>query len=450
MNYTKDFAQYLYSIANRKNADDDLLKCKHSLLDYLGAAVAGMEMQRSKITTLLKFLQSDSGICTVIGTGIKMPPPTAALINGICAHVAEMDDGTRFGMMHPGAPVFSALLAIAEQKNLDSNGFYRGVITGYEAAIRLSSAIQPGHKEKGFHATGTCGSVGAACGVVAALGGELHEMEAAIAAAATGAGGLLKAIDDNSEMKPLNVGRAAENGLVAAYAALSGFIPPRDVLGSPRGVFEIFAKKFSPNMLIPSGNMNLAIYETYMKPYAACRHCHPAIEAALELVRTHGISFESIEGISVETYKWAVAGHDHVVVDSICSAKMSIPFSVASALVCRSGGMEAFYPDMLIHPEVVRLTGMVSVHENPVFTGLVPGKRPARVSISTTDGIFTAEVNLPKGEPETALQDDEVREKFRSLCSFAGMTSDAIDDTIRKVYSFEYTVTDILNSLRVV
>ena len=36
---------------------------------------------------------------------------TAALINGLNSHVAEMDDGVRFGMIHPGAPLFSSFIA---------------------------------------------------------------------------------------------------------------------------------------------------------------------------------------------------------------------------------------------------------------------------------------------------------------------------------------------------
>lgn len=407
-------------------------------------------MQRQTLTRLLDLLGNNEGICTVIGTSKRVHQQTAALINGMSAHVAEMDDGTRFGMMHPGAPVISALLAITEEKRLDGTALIRGLITGYEAAIALSSAIQPGHKEKGYHATGTCGSVGAACGVVAALGGKVQDMEAAIAAAATGAGGLLKAIDDDSELKPLNVGRAAQNGLVAALVALAGFSPPCDVLGAHRGFFSVLAGAVDETRLIPSSSESLSLHRVYMKPYAACRHCHPSIEAALLMCKMHSISPESIQGITVNTYKWAVAGHDHVVAESVSSAKMSIPFSVAAAIVCKSGGMEAFSPELLVHPEILRLAKSVIVRENPSFTDMVPEKRPAEVHITTSYGSFSHLVELPKGEPETALRDDEVKEKFISLCTFGKLSRKGINKTIDTLYTLEETGAAFITTLRMV
>ena len=298
---TTRFAQHLFSVSNRTFTNKDILQAKRCLLDYCGAAVAGVEMYRSLLVRLLDQMGRHDGRCTVIGLPDCVPMQMAAMLNGMSAHVAEMDDGTRFGMMHPGAPVISALLAVAEEKALDGKAFIRGLITGYEAAITLASAIQPGHKEKGYHATGTCGSIGAACGVIAALGGSVQEIETAIAVAATGAGGLLKAIDDDSELKPINVGRAAQNGLEAALVARAGFSPPCDVLGSHRGFFSVMAGTVDDSRLIPPSSASLALYSVYMKPYAACRHCHPAIEAALAVCKNRDIKPESINSILVTT-----------------------------------------------------------------------------------------------------------------------------------------------------
>src|SRR5690606_28432317 len=121
----------------------------------------------------------------------KVSPYVAALVNGMHAHVAELDDGERFGMFHPGAPILSALLSVANEKNISGTAFLRGIVIGYEAAIRVASALQPGLKDQGYHATGVCGTIGAAIGIGAALGFSKQQLKGAFSAAATSASGIL-------------------------------------------------------------------------------------------------------------------------------------------------------------------------------------------------------------------------------------------------------------------
>ena len=41
-----------------------------------------------------------------------------------------------------------------------------------------------------------------------------------------------------------------------------------------------------------------------------------------------------------------------------------------------------------------------------------PRERGARVDIETSQGAYSAEVTIPKGEPENPASDDELKEKF--------------------------------------
>ena len=63
---------------------------------------------------------------------------TAALINGIASHTAELDDGVISGIIHPGTPVFSALLPYAQKHKIEGDNLLRGIIAGYEASVRLA------------------------------------------------------------------------------------------------------------------------------------------------------------------------------------------------------------------------------------------------------------------------------------------------------------------------
>ncbi len=317
-NITDLFIDSLYSLSQADYPDSVILQAKKCFLDYLGVTLSGASMNKAKYNNLLECLGSAVNDATVIGLGSKTTILNAALINGISAHVAELDDGVRFGMLHPGAPVISALLPLSEYESISGRDFIKGLITGYEAAIRLATAIQPSHKELGYHATATCGQVGAAIGAAVALQLTQSQMKNALSASVTGASGLLKVFADGSELKPYNAGQAAQNGLAAALMARAGFSGPDDILGGETGFITLNSEKHDLKHL-QDANSKYSIEKVYFKPYAACRHCHPAIEAALAIRSKYAIRPDQIETLNIRTYRWAVEGHDHAHIKGITS-----------------------------------------------------------------------------------------------------------------------------------
>ena len=204
-------------------------KAKLCLMDYLGATFAGSHFLKAKLSSYLEFTSSYSsnqGISAIGFAHISASLEAAVLVNGISAHATEMDDGSKFGMIHPGSPIISALIPLAKVHKLDGKKLLLGIIVGYEIAIRVAYAIQPSHYKRGFHPSSTCGSIGVAAGSAAMLDFSIDEIESALVAAAISSGGTLKVVSNGSQMKPLNVGQASLTGLISAITARSGFKPP--------------------------------------------------------------------------------------------------------------------------------------------------------------------------------------------------------------------------------
>jgi len=438
-NLAEKFIDDLFNLAQAGFSESVMLQAKKCLLDYLGVTLAGAKMLEEKGCRFLDYFGSTQDEATVIGFGRKANLQNAVLMNGICAHVAELDDGERFGMMHPGAPVISALLSLAEREKISGKNFLLGITVGYEAALRIADAIQPSTKERGYHATGTCGTIGAAIGVAAALEFTKSQMKDALSSAATSAAGILKVIEDESELKAFNAGQAACSGLLAATVARAGFRGPDDVLASDRGFLTVMAEQYDASRLMPNQGEPLAIEKIYMKPYAACRHCHPAIEAALKIRSKHGIRPENVKDIKVITYRWAVGGHEHTQIRGVASAKMSTPYSVAVALETGKAGLEEFLrPEYIENPKIISLANKVNVCSDDNLTALVPQKRPAIVEITTTENErYIERVDLPKGEPESPLTEDEVKEKFESLALYGKKSKKDAEEIIQRVWNIE-------------
>lgn len=421
---TDRFLRYLEAICSENIPADVYQQARKCFLDYLACAAAGANFFSDKMNAYLDGVADEVGSSSVIGYEGKRTMQTAALLNGLSAHVMELDDGHRKGAVHVGAAIFSALLSVAEKEHLDMKDVLLGAVVGYETTIRLACAVQPGNKLRGYHATGTCGTVGATMAIAAALHFDFEQMKSAFSAAVTSAAGVLEMQEDNADYKPLNVGRAAMDAVSAAYLGKVRFKPPKDALGGKRGFFAVMTDKPKTDFLTDFVKGSYCIQSIYNKPYASCRHTHSAIESAMRIRVQDGFRLDELESVCVRTYKLAVTGHDHTRVDGISSAKMSMPYSVAVSLATGKAGLDEFSEDMVSNEEILNVASKVQVVADDELTVLCPQCRAAIVEVKTKSGVFSARTDYPKGEPENPLTDEDFKEKVFGLLKFAGKSDE--------------------------
>lgn len=447
MNTTDKFVRNIFTFSKQEFPDHILHQVKRCVLDYIGVTYAGAFSVKEKMEAFISSC-STMGSCSLIGFEKKVDIYTAGLVNGFTSHTIELDDGHRFGMLHLEAPIISAMLVVAQHEKMDARQFIKGVITGYEATVRLAIAVQPKHKQKGFHATGTCGAIGVACAVAVALNFTEYEMQCAISAAATSAAGLLEVIDDASQLKPYNIAHAVSAGISAAYIGGVGFSGPDDVLAGKRGFFAVLNDEFDESALTAVADSSYAIEKIYVKPYAACRHCHSAIECGLNLSKENAIDWKKIKHVQVQTYKLGVSGHNHTLISGVSSAKMSTPYSVAAAIILQDAGVEAFREDTVNREDILTLCKCVSVVENPKLTAASPEKRGAIVTIIMDEGTeYSNRVEYPLGEPENYISDGDLEKKYKSLMRLSGVFPEEIEKISHLVWDIENSFEELLSKL---
>ena len=411
-NITDIFVNYLHALGRSRLPDAVLEQARLCLLDFESVAAAGSRILEEKESTFLSLVHKQGGSVSIVGRLEKTTMQNAAFLNAMAAHITELDDGHRKGQIHLGASVIAALLPVAEVEGLAREDVLRGIVVGYEAAVRLAMAMNPAHKLRGYHTSGTCGAVGAAVAIATAMKVSRDVLKAVVSAAASSASGLLELQEDSSELKPYNLAQAAVGGMTAAYCGLAGFRGPEDALGGRRGFLAVLTDDPHTRYLTDFNEPYCQIEKVYRKPYAACRHAHSAIEAALYLKEKAGFSVGDIEDVLVETYDMAIAGHDHKTVKGIQSAKMSIPFSVALALVKGNAGLDSYSTESVFDAVILRLADKVSLVEDSEITSWFPEKRAARVTIVMKDCSFTHLVEYPKGEPENPMSEGELTSRI--------------------------------------
>ena len=421
--------------------DSVMARARQSLLDYLAVTCAGAEFQREKLKKYCEFAQPEEGKFRAIGMGLDLALKESVFLNGLNGHALDFDDGTNSGIIHLGSPVFSLLLPLAQRYGTSVDDVLKAAVTGYEASYTMAVSIQPGHKAMGYHATGTCGTLGAVIAASYMLGFSDEERFQSFASACVSASGMLKVLDDGSELKPYNVAKTSLLALTSLQMAKSGFKGHSDPLGG-RGFLKMMTGRedieFKPVLLDGS----YAIMKSYTKPYASCRYTHPAVEAAIRL--REQIPQNEIVSVGIRTYDLAVSGHDHTEIPGSYSAKMSIPYAAAAGFLFGRAGLNEFSEEAVKGKEILALTRKIKVSADEELSALFPKVQAAVVTVETSGGKqYTERVDYPKGEPENPLTDQEFRDRYDALMEYAH-----VDAAISKaVFDGVYTKGAGLNEL---
>ena len=390
---------------------------RRSLIDYFSAAVLGSRSDSAEIVRAYLSATDDDSSSTVIGTDTRLSPANATLANGTAAHALDVDDGYTPGGFHPSGPIISSALAIAEARGSSADDIVRAIALGYEIVCRIAAASHPAQRNRGFHQTAIVGVFGAATATAVLEGMDATSIANAYGLAGSHSGGLLAFLDQGSDVKRYHAGKAGRDGVVSAQLAGRGFTGPTTVLEAPHGYFHAFTgDDYKVERLMGELGSRWNMLRTYNKPYPCCRHVHGAIDAALSLRARHGLRHEEIESVRVETFAIA-ASHDSKHIENLLDAQMSLPYSVAAALVHGEVGMGQFEEDAREDPALERLVRGFEVVTDNGFTQSYPRDRAARVTIRTGGGEYTEEVLQPYGEPDNPMSDEDLEAKFRRLAT---------------------------------
>ncbi|HEX3014344.1 MAG TPA: MmgE/PrpD family protein [Methanobacterium sp.] len=401
---TGKFADFITTTNYEKLPKNTVDQAKLCFLDFLGVTLRGSKTRSSMaINNIIK--EDDES--TVIGHK-KANTLDSALANGIAAHSLDLDDGHRFAQMHPGACVIPAALSACETYNKNGKEFIRSIIAGYEVAISLGILVNPEHRNKGFHSTGTCGTFGAAAAACCALNLNKTETINAIGLAGTQASGLLESDHSGSMGKHLHAGKAAQSGVLSALLAKEGFSGAPSIIDGKEGFISAMANGDVKNKKLEIGNFH--IQDVYFKKYPICRHLHSTIDAASCILNKNSIRKGDIQKILVKTYKIA-SNHDNYDPKTKEAIRQSLPVSLA--IVVQNGNLSL--DNLKIDEEVAEISSKIVTECNENLDELYPYKRSSEVTIQTGTHSYSKRVDLPKGEPENQFTRNELIDKFIEL-----------------------------------
>ena len=341
--FLKNISKFISNYRYEQATVESITTVKAAFLDFFGVTYRGASENASKIAfnTVEEIFSGNLNInlkASVIGRNLKTDVLSAAFLNGVSAHVLELDDGHRGAQIHLGAIIFPTALAISEAYDLSGKEFIEGVIVGYEVGILLGKIVNPNHRNKGFHTTGTIGAFVAGTVASKLLKLDDEQILNALGLCGTQAAGLLESDHGGSMGKSLHVGKAVYNGILSAILARNGFTGSETIIEGKEGFLKTMvygddyaAESFSLESVLKEIG-KVRIRDIYFKKYPFCRHLHSSIDTALKLKASIGEEYDHIQNIAVKTYSVA-AEHDNFHPKNIEELKQSLPYAVAISLV---------------------------------------------------------------------------------------------------------------------
>jgi 2-methylcitrate dehydratase PrpD len=393
---------------------------KLRVLDVIGLALAGLGTAFGESVRRAALAMDPGGAARILGTGEAVGMAAAALANGALSQAMEFDDTHNESIVHISGPSVAAALALAETRPVTGQELICAVALGNEVSCRVGSVAPGQFHRRGFHPTGLFAPFGATCLAGRLLGLTATEIANALGIAGSFASGLLECWVDGTQSKFLHPGWAAHGGLVAAHLAQAGATGPDAVF---EGRFGLFASHLQDaGVARDFGRITRGLGSEWesrrasFKPYPAAHVVHPYIDAILSLRERHAIAPAKVKEIRVPVAAYILpivceptAEKRRPLSDS--HGRVSLPYTLAEALVRGRLAKDAYAPGSLGDPKILRLTDAVAVAVDPDFPG--PERFKGQVTIVMDDGTtFEAVEEHNRGSPENPMTTEEIIAKF--------------------------------------
>ena len=416
-------------------SNTDIVQIQNLLLDFFAAAFAGYKQNKpfSDCAEQVLIAQGGNEEASVLLSEKKLPSRSAAFMNSLYGHGAELDDGNKKAMGHVGVHVIPAVLSLSEAEKKTQDEVMLAIVVGYEAYIRISAAAQPGMVNRSFHSTGFAGAPACAVACAKLLGLDADGIESAMSLACTMSSGLLTYSESQQMIKPINPAKAAETGVFAARLAQAGIKGPANCLEGPHGWFKAAADTVDVSMITNEYD-HLLIHECYFKLYPSCRHTHCGIEAAINI--HNRIDVSQIEKVKVFIYPNAIklAGQIKHPKDAD-ETKFSIHYTLACGLLYGEYGVDYMNPPKL-NQDVLDMIDRIELIPDETMENRERAIRGTRVEVLLNTGTSISEtVLVPKGDPEKPLTREDILEKLR-VCSSGVVTEKQLEALINYITNF--------------
>ncbi|HEV8722421.1 MAG TPA: MmgE/PrpD family protein [Candidatus Binatia bacterium] len=412
MSMTGDITDFVVSF-NLKAAPAELLpRVREAFLDSFGVMLAGCREESAQIAARWVRDQGNNGNCTVFAQkGLRTKPSNAALANGVAAHTLDYD---HFG--HQSAVMVPCVLAAGENQSISGRELIEAYIVGVEVSTLLAKGMGQEVKALGFHPAGVCGSLGATAAAARILGLERGQIQVALGIAASLTSGLSQ--NFGTMVKPLHLGAAAKNGIMAAELAAAGFTANSEIFDQQGGFFSALTAADTHETLgrkFRFSEPGIA-FKAYPCPYSSQR----AVDAVIKIAERHNITPRDVAEITCAAAPNTFRVLIHHRPTTSLEAKFSLEYLLAAGLVLKTINEECFEIKHVNDPVMRDLVSKVRIVDASTKRE-TPGEGAVTVQVRTPAALYEETVSYAPGHPKNPLSWERLGAKYQTCARQAAI-----------------------------
>jgi 2-methylcitrate dehydratase PrpD len=398
---------------------------KISILDTLGCIIAGTSS--ADVTTIASMVLGWGGapICTMIGSGgVKLPPISAAFVNGAAIHQHDFDDVHDAVTCHPTASTLVPALAAAEEQNgTTGRDLILAVALGSDLTCRVSRAIVGAHGHPWYRAP-VVGMFGATAAAAKVFGATPDQYLQAFGLALPQIGGTYASLHHTgSSVRSIRDGLAYRNGLLSAQMAMRGIKGDPEVFEGKYGFYNAYYKgAYDRNRLLGDLGQDFESSRVSLKPWPSARHLHTTMTAVLDIMTKQSLSFKDVAEVTFDVGRFNMGRCDPVTSElqhNHIDLLGNLPYSVAAIVRHGDVPMAAYLDERVIDDIVKVALPRVKWRYNPEQDGEWRFE-PGRVELRTVDGqIHRAVCKTALGHPDNPMSEGQRHEKFARCVAIA-------------------------------
>ena len=431
---TAQMSRWAAGLQYAQLSEEAIYQAKRFLLDAFGCALGGYRQHDVKIALEVLDEIAAPGRATVMGSGERIDPVSAALANGLMIRCMDYND--IYWKQDPSHPsdIFPAAIAGCERSRSGGRELIVGLVLGHEFEMRLCEAAFPGIRERGWHhATLTAFVSPIVAGRALHLGWEQIQHAIGISASRHCTLGAVTA-GKLTMMKNTVDPMATQSGVLAALLAEKGYTGPEHVIDGKEGLTHVFGPEWKLNLLTDGLGESWRITRCGMKAFPTEALTHTPISAVLDLVKSNDLGPDDVEKIQIRSLARAadiLSDPSKYDPRSKETADHSLPYVIAAALVERQVTPAQFALQKILDPKIREQLRKVEVVADPEIEKVFPALQRVIVRIDTKDGrSFSKQLDFPKGDPRNPLTDQEIEEKFAALAE--GVLSEGAQKRVKE------------------
>jgi 2-methylcitrate dehydratase PrpD len=360
---TRTLARYVIA-AKYEDLPANVRKEAHrTLLNWTGVAIGGSRHETLDIAISALTPFAGQGQATVLGRKERLDVMHAALMNGISSHIFDYDDTHLRTIIHPAGPVASAILALSEYHPVSGKDFMNALVAGIEVECRIGNHVYPEHYDVGWHITGSTGVFGAAAAAGKILGLNEQQMLWALSLAATQPVGLKEMF--GTMTKSFHPGRAAQNGLTAAFLAQKNYTSSDQPLEARAGWSNTLSTRHDYGEIVNNLGKTWEIALNTYKPFACGIVIHPTLDACIQLRNENKLKAEDIQNVDLTVNRLVLDLTGKKTPQTGLEGKFSIFYAAAVALIYGMAGEKQFSDKLAKDPTVIALRDKVTTTIDP-------------------------------------------------------------------------------------